>query len=482
MKKIFSLFAAVLFAGSMMAAPAVLFHETFGDNSSSARAWDDSYSEKSGVATVYAGIAAYDVTNAKQSKNTMGSELSALTQTTKDVDAVLVVGPLNVSAYNSLKVTYQWKAASIKATYSTDLYYATSASGEYTKVEGTGAGATTYVEREYSLPEAAQVATLYLKVVWNTSNTSGLIDELELTGEGGEKIDATNIELDKTELNLVEGESETLVATLTPSDATTTVVWESSDEAVATVSSKGKVTAVAPGTAVIKATAGSVFANCDVTVTAAPLMTCAEAAALAKDEIAKMGEVIVSCVAGSNIYIKDATGYALIYKKDFGLLAGDVVNGFIGKSSPYNGLPELIPTVTLSDLDVVHGDAPAPEELTAAPTTADINRYVIIKGVKFATATFDNKNITAILNEEEFVVRNNFNLDIAFDTNKRYDIVGAGAIYNTTLQLYLINATESSTTAIDNTNAEVKVIKRIENGQLVIIKNGVRYNALGAQF
>lgn len=35
--------------------------------------------------------------------------------------------------------------------------------------------------------------------------------------------------------------------------------------------------------------------------------------------------------------------------------------------------------------------------------------------------------------------------------------------------------------AIDNTNADVKATKIFENGQLVIIKNGVKYNALGAQ-
>lgn len=37
------------------------------------------------------------------------------------------------------------------------------------------------------------------------------------------------------------------------------------------------------------------------------------------------------------------------------------------------------------------------------------------------------------------------------------------------------------TTAIDNTAAESKAVKFFENGQLVIIKNGVKYNALGAQ-
>ena len=36
-------------------------------------------------------------------------------------------------------------------------------------------------------------------------------------------------------------------------------------------------------------------------------------------------------------------------------------------------------------------------------------------------------------------------------------------------------------TALDNTAEEVKTVKRIENGQLIIIKNGVKYNALGTE-
>ena len=36
-------------------------------------------------------------------------------------------------------------------------------------------------------------------------------------------------------------------------------------------------------------------------------------------------------------------------------------------------------------------------------------------------------------------------------------------------------------TAISNTAAESKAVKFFENGQLVILKNGVKYNALGAQ-
>ena len=162
----------------------VLFHETFGDNSSTARTWDDSYSVKSGISAVYSGIESYTISNVKQGKNTTGSTGSGLNQSTQGTDAYIIIGPLNVANYSNLNVTYQWKAASIKGTYTTNLYYATSSTGSYTEVSGTGEGATSFVERSYSLPEAAQVSTLYLKIVWNTSNTQAIIDEVELTGVG----------------------------------------------------------------------------------------------------------------------------------------------------------------------------------------------------------------------------------------------------------------------------------------------------------
>lgn len=161
----------------------ILFHETFGDNSGSARNWNDSYSVKSGVQAVYSGISSYTVSNAKQGKNTTGAILSGLNQSASGTDAYIIIGPLNVAKAENMVLTYQWKAASIKGTYSTQLFYATSSSGTYTEVSGTGDGATTFVERSYSLPSTAQVATLYLKIVWNTSNTQAIIDEVNLQGD-----------------------------------------------------------------------------------------------------------------------------------------------------------------------------------------------------------------------------------------------------------------------------------------------------------
>ena len=81
-----------------------------------------------------------------------------------------------------------------------------------------------------------------------------------------EPIAVTSVELNKTELALTEGASETLVATVKPDDAADkTVIWSSSDEAVATVDN-GKVTGIKEGTATITAKAGEKSATCTVTV------------------------------------------------------------------------------------------------------------------------------------------------------------------------------------------------------------------------
>ncbi len=82
-------------------------------------------------------------------------------------------------------------------------------------------------------------------------------------------IAAQSVTLDETQLSLAVGESATLTATVLPEDATDkTVTWSSSDEGVVTVSG-GAVTALAEGGATVRATCGSVFAECAVTVTPA---------------------------------------------------------------------------------------------------------------------------------------------------------------------------------------------------------------------
>lgn len=82
-------------------------------------------------------------------------------------------------------------------------------------------------------------------------------------------VPVTGVTLNKTTLGLIEGSSETLVATITPADATDTeVTWTSSDPNVSTVDQNGTVTAIAEGSSTITVTTndGGKAAACAVTV------------------------------------------------------------------------------------------------------------------------------------------------------------------------------------------------------------------------
>lgn len=75
--------------------------------------------------------------------------------------------------------------------------------------------------------------------------------------------------LDKTELELMEGDVYILTATVDPVNADDSEVsWTSSDVSVATVTENGEVAAIAAGNAVIIAEAGGITAECRVMVTA----------------------------------------------------------------------------------------------------------------------------------------------------------------------------------------------------------------------
>ena len=79
-------------------------------------------------------------------------------------------------------------------------------------------------------------------------------------------VPVSSVQLDKSEIELKVGETMQLTATVYPEDATDkTVLWNSVDKAVATVSG-GLVQAVAPGTTTVEAWSGGKVATCTVKV------------------------------------------------------------------------------------------------------------------------------------------------------------------------------------------------------------------------
>ena len=130
-------------------------------------------------------------------------------------------------------------------------------------------------------------------VTWSSSNSNiaSVNDEGEVSGksagtatitvtteDGGKTASCTvtvvaegvaTVTLDKTELELLVGEEETLEATIESEFADNqAVTWSSSDETIASVAKDGKVTGMGPGDAVITVTTaeGGFQATCAVTV------------------------------------------------------------------------------------------------------------------------------------------------------------------------------------------------------------------------
>ena len=129
-------------------------------------------------------------------------------------------------------------------------------------------------------------------------------------------VEVESITLNKTELTLDIGGSETLNATVLPDTATDkTVTWESSNKEVATVED-GVVTAVGAGQAIITAKAGEQTATCVVTVNepaTVEYLTIDQVKETANDGdwVTVKGEVVATI--GNSAYIADNTNGLYIY-------------------------------------------------------------------------------------------------------------------------------------------------------------------------
>lgn len=444
MKKFFSLFAALLFAGSMMATEATYtftdvatpedaaadgFTVTFNkNNGSTAPAWNANNSEArlyakgslviTGTVTIKSIVFDYVI-----NKNSKGK--------VPTIDGVS--GTTNAGTWDAESKTWS------DTTGDTEITFATS--GDAGNI-GFKSLTITYESGEAPAVEKPTIAgdAKFLTEV-----------EVSISAEDGASIYYT-----------IDGTEPT--AASTPYAAPFTLTESATVKAIAKVGDN------------VSAVASKAFVKI-------PVVTCAEANALAKDAEACLNEVTVVYVNGANIYVKDESGSTLVYAFNFGLVAGDVVSGIIGVASPYNGLPELKPSVTLADLTVNHGEAPAPEVFAAAPVAADVNKYIIMKGVEVATGEFTTAsatNLNLTIGEETVVLRNAFKLAASFDATKKYDVVGAVAIYNSNVQVYFINATESTATALENTAIETKAVKIVRDGQLLILKGNKTFNAQGA--
>lgn len=113
-----------------------------------------------------------------------------------------------------------------------------------------------------------KVFAIWVKLVSADGTVSYDESIYTMSGTKPEEVKVESISLSETTLEITEGNSYTITATIKPTDATNKeVVWSSDNEKVAKVEN-GKITAIAEGTATITATTedGDYTATCKVTV------------------------------------------------------------------------------------------------------------------------------------------------------------------------------------------------------------------------
>ena len=287
----------------------------------------------------------------------------------------------------------------------------------------TEAGSFAVAQGEQAVVLATPTANLYYQVVADcqAGSSNGLItiSKVEYYIAGAE-VPATAIALNATTWTAEQYKYTQLTATLTPAEATTKVVWTSSDENVATVVN-GNVTAVGVGTANIIATAGvGVADTCAVTVTDPTILTCDSAATLALS-VSKDNELYAD---GKYVVRGYVTEVAYAYSEKYGNLSVWLADTKTGKNTI-----EAYKAVPVSEVE----------------QTLEVGDYVEVVG---DLTKFNDKN------------------------NNTIPELAAGCS---------IKKLAEPTTAIDNTALRTPSVKTIENGQLVIIRDGVKYNAMGVR-
>lgn len=157
-----------------------------------------------------------------------------------------------------------------------------------------------------------------------------------------------------------------------------------------------------------------------------------------------LNDVTVTYANGSNVYVKDASGYMLVYSSISGAANGKILQGLQGKAKLYSGLPE-ISTVTKAPT-VTNGSAVAPEALTAYPVAADLNKYVTMEDVTFASAATLSgvvANVTGSFKGSDLIFRNTFLLSgVSLTAGTPYRVVGIVQKYNDNFQIYPISFEE----------------------------------------
>jgi len=252
-------------------------------------------------------------------------------------------------------------------------------------------------------------------------------------------IEVTGVELDKDAITLEIGQTQTLTATVLPAEATNkAVTWESSDETVATVVD-GVVTAIAPGDATI---------TCKSVAKPTLFATCAVSAKVHEITPGKYDDILLANSLWGTSYTSSTTSTSA---------------NALDLSGTTNDIEIGLTNGTSTSMYITNDGTRAYSGYTltfSVPTGYNLTKITFTKASKWGLVNDDLNS-----DKDEWTGKAN---NVAFTFSGRTDFTTVSVTFE-----------KSVPTAVENTDASVKAVKTIVNGQLLIEKNGRVYNAFG---
>lgn len=355
----------------------------------------------------------------------------------------------------------------------------------------------------------------------------------------------TDFTLSKTETTLNIGGTETLTITaFVPDYASESATWTSSNAAIAKVNKNGVVTAVALGDAEITATIGTVEKTCMVHVVAVTVnsIELPEEANVTLGSSLQLNPVVDPAQAASEYTISYVSGnpdVATVSESGMvhGVAAGDaIITATISDKSAQITIhvvaAQTFAKVTdasqiaakdtiilaLHSVPVIAGalDGKKLSVLLTDVTVTETEAYAD-NALRMVVGTIKNKSGFSLqpVGSDKVLAENNNDLSLEKTTStknltwqfvangnngiyvqnvgntnamfkyhagnaaiKPYKATTTGAVY---VYVYIRKYVEPSPTGVENTKAEVKAQKVIRDGQVLIIRNGEKYDVTGAK-
>ena len=300
-----------------------------------------------------------------------------------------------------------------------------------------------------------------------------------------EPVHPTSVVLDKTELSIVEGQTDKLTATVLPAEAEDkSVTWSSNNEAVATVSQQGEIMALIPGEATITVTTvdGGLTATCALTVTKyippepihpSEVTLSRTSVTIQEGAIAKLTATVLPADA-ENKSVTWSTSDASIATVSDGTITGvKAGEATITVTTVDGGLtatckvtvtkaPVYVTGVELNKTELVleEGDN---ETLTATiiPSNADDKR-VTWESDNEAAATVDENGFVSAVKKGEANI----------------SVITVDGEHIAQCHVYVI---PKNPQGIDNAEENVPAQKILREGQIFILRNGEMYSVTGAR-